>query len=152
MKVLLLKDIKGLGKVNEIVNVSEGYARNMLIPSKSALIATDTVIKQVKEKEASMKAKDAKNREEAKALAEIISKEKILIPSKCGQNTKLFGSITSHEIAEVINSKYNLKIDKKNVHIKEPIKSLGNYTIEVKLYTGVIAEVSIEVVEDNNDK
>ncbi len=149
MKVLLLKDIKGLGKANEIKEVSEGYARNMLIPSKSALIATDAVIKQVKEKEASMKAKDAKNKAEAEVLAKTITAEKIIIPAKTGQNTKLFGAVTSHEIADALNKKFNLSIDKKNIHIKEPIKSLGTYTVEVRLYTGVVAPVDIEVVPND---
>ena len=148
MKILLLKDVKNVGKSGEIVNVSEGYARNMLIPSKSALVATDAVIKQANTKIAQNKAKEAKNKAEAEELGKTISKEKIVIKAKAGQNSKLFGAITTAEIADAINKKYNTTIDKKKVVIKDAIKNLGTYHIQVKLYTEVSTEVTVEIVAE----
>ena len=148
MKVVLLKDIKGIGKNGEVVNVSEGYARNMLLPSKSALIATDSVLKQVKEKEAKAKAKEEKNIAEAKEVAKSISADKIVIKAKAGQNSKLFGAITNNEIAQAINEKYNINIDKKKVVIKDAIKTVGTYNVEVKLYTGVSAKITIDIIAE----
>lgn len=148
MKVLLLKDIKGIGKNGEVVNVSEGYARNMLLPSKSALIATDSVLKQVKEKEAKAKAKEEKNIAEAKEVAKSISADKIVIKAKAGQNSKLFGAITNNEIVQAINEKYNINIDKKKVVIKDAIKTVGTYYVDVKLYTGVSATITIDIIAE----
>lgn len=148
MKVVLLKDIKGIGKNGEVVNVSEGYARNMLLPSKSALIATESVLKQVKEKEAKAKAKEEKNIAEAKDIAKSISSDKIIIKAKAGQNSKLFGAITTNEIAQAINEKYNINIDKKKIVIKDAIKTVGTYNVEVKLYSGVSATIILDVISE----
>ncbi|MBQ0105746.1 MAG: 50S ribosomal protein L9 [Armatimonadetes bacterium] len=148
MKVILLKDIKGLGKNGDVVNVSEGYARNMLIPTKAAAPATDTILRQVKEKQASEKAKDAKNKADAEAVSEMISKEKLVIKAKAGQNSKLFGAVTNHEIADAINSKYSLDIDKKKVVLKDSIKAVGTYTAEIKLYSGVTSKVTVEIIAE----
>ena len=105
------------------------------------------------QKEIKLKANEFKIKELQKAEAEVLAKtitaEKIIIPAKTGQNTKLFGAVTSHEIADALNKKFNLSIDKKNIHIKEPIKSLGTYTVEVRLYTGVVASVDVEVVPND---
>lgn len=148
MKVVLLKDIKGIGKNGEVVNVSEGYARNMLLPSKSALIATESVLKQVKEKEAKAKAKEEKNIAEAKDIAKSISSDKIIIKAKAGQNSKLFGAITNNEIAQAINEKYNINIDKKKIVIKDAIKTVGTYNVEAKLYSGVSATIILDVISE----
>lgn len=145
MKVILLKDIKGVGKNGEVVNVSEGYARNMLIPSKSALPATETVLKQVKEKQKILDAKIKKATEEAQQIAGIITKDTLNIKAKTGQGDKLYGTITNSEIAQTINEKYNLDLDKKKITIKEPIKTIGSYTADVKLYNGVSAKININV-------
>lgn len=148
MKVLLLKDIKGLGKAGELVNASEGYVRNMLLPSKSAQIATDSVLKEYNKKIEQNKAKEAKNKAEAEELAKLIGKEKIVISAKVGSNSKLFGAITNFDVSDAINKKYNLSIDKKKVVIKESIKALGTYHVGVKLYTGVVGEVTVEVIAE----
>lgn len=148
MKVLLLKDIKGLGKAGEIVNASEGYVRNMLLPSKSAQIATDSVMKEYNKKIEQNKAKDAKNKAEAQELADKIGKEKIVISAKVGSNSKLFGAITSQDIADAISKKFDLAIDKKKIVIKDTIKTLGTYHVSVKLYIGVVGEVTVEVISE----
>jgi len=148
MKVLLLKDVKSVGKVGEVVNVSEGYARNMLIPSKSAVVADNNVLKQVKQKEDLAKAKDNKARQEAKVISDRISSEKLVIKAKVGSNGKLFGAITNTEIAEQLNKKYKIDFDKRKITIKDTIKNIGNYSVDVKLYNGVSAAIDVEVVAE----
>lgn len=145
MKILLLKDVKGLGKAGDVVNASEGYVRNMLVPQKIAVIADNAVMADVKKRNDIIDAKNAKNKQAAIDLREKITKEKVVIPAKVGAGGKLFGAITNTEIANSINSKYNTSIDKKKINIKEPIKHVGSFSAEIKLYNGVVASVAIEV-------
>ncbi|MFN4244565.1 MAG: 50S ribosomal protein L9 [Brevinematia bacterium] len=147
MKVILLKDVKNVGKVGEIKEVSDGYARNFLIKNKLALEATEGNIKFVRSQIKSLEKKNERkieNAQEAKKLIESIS---VTIRAKAGENGRLFGSITSDDISEALKSEHNIDIDKKIIEIEEPIKTLGNHFVNVKLGMNINAKLKIVVEE-----
>ena len=146
MKVVLNKDIKGIGKKLQIVEVSEGYARNYLLPRKLASLADNKSVNEAKTKNDALLFKKQTEIKEAKQLKEKLEKGYIKFKHKIGNNGKLFGSITEKDIAEEIQKVYDVKIDKKKINLKVAIKELGSYTAEVRLYEGIIAEVKISVV------
>ena len=146
MKVVLNQDIKGIGKKLQVVDVSEGYARNYLIPRKMASIADNKNINEAKTKVDAMNFKKMTEKQEAIEIKEKIEKNYLEFKHKVGDNGKLFGSITEKEIADKINSVYGININKKKIIIKNPIKEIGSYEVNVKLYEGVIANVKIAVV------
>ena len=146
MKVVLNQDIKGIGKKLQVVDVSEGYARNYLIPRKMASIADNKNINEAKTKVEAMNFKKMTEKQEAIEKKEKIEKNYLEFKHKVGDNGKLFGSITEKEIADKINSVYGININKKKIIIKNPIKEIGSYEVNVKLYEGVIANVKIAVV------
>lgn len=146
MKVVLNQDIKGIGKKNQIVEVSEGYARNFLIPKKMANVADNKSINEAKSKVESQIFKKNKEIEAAEGYKKIIEESFIEFRHKVGEGSKLFGSVTEKDIADAIKNKFNISVDKKKVNIKEPIKNLGTYSVNVKLYEGVIAKLKIVVV------
>ena len=143
MKVLLIKDVKGLGKAGEIKNAKDGYARNYLIPKGFAKLATDEVIKQwqeeQKKKEEELKKEVAKLNE----LKEKIENTKIVIKHKLGANGHLYGAITNKEVAEHLNEK-GIEIDKKQIDIKQ-IKAVGEYSVDIKLGHGIYAKLDLVV-------
>lgn len=145
MKVILKADVKSLGKKNEVVNVSDGYAQNYLMPRNLAVPATDGGIKDVAEKKAAQDEKKARLEAEAKALAEKISKVTVKIQVKSGANGRLFGAITSKEIADELKKQYNFDVDKKQLVIKENIKSAGTYKVTAKVHPGISGEFSVVV-------
>ncbi len=146
MKVVLNQDVKGIGKKNQIVEVSEGYARNFLIPKKIASIADNKAISEAKNKVESQIFKRKKEIEAAEGYKKIIEESYIEFRHKVGEGSKLFGSVTEKDIAKSIKNKFNICVDKKKINIKEPIKNLGTYSVSVKLYEGVIAKLKIVVV------
>ena len=146
MKVILNKDVKGIGKKLQMVEVSEGYARNYLLPKKLASLADNKSVNEAKTKNDALLFKKQTEIKEAKQLKEKLEKGYIKFKHKIGNNGKLFGSITEKDIAEEIQKVYGVKIDKKKINLKIAIKELGSYTAEVKLYEGIIAEVKISVV------
>lgn len=146
MKVVLNQDVKGIGKKNQIVEVSEGYARNFLIPKKIANVADNKAINEAKNKLESQIFKRNKEIEVAQGYKKIIEESFIEFRHKVGEGSKLFGSITEKDIAQSIKSKFNICVDKKKVTIKDPIKILGTYSVSIKLYEGVIAKLKIVVV------
>ena len=146
MKVVLNQDIKGIGKKLQVVDVSEGYARNYLIPRKMASIADNKNINEAKTKVEAMNFKKMTEKQEAIEIKEKIEKNYLEFKHKVGDNGKLFGSITEKEIADKINSVYDINKNKKKIIIKNPIKEIGSYEVNVKLYEGVIANVKIAVV------
>lgn len=148
MKVLLKMDVKGLGKKGDIVNASDGYARNFLFPKGLAVEATQGTIKEhqiIKENEAKKKMKEL---EEAKELAKKMSEINVKLKVKTGENGKLFGSITSKDIAEAIKNQYGFEIDKKKIVLDEAIKVTGTYNIEVKIYPEVSANIKVEIIQN----
>jgi len=145
MKVLLLEDVKNVGRKGEVIEAKEGYAKNFLFKGKLGVEATAEVLKNVAEKKAKLAKQEAKAEEQAKKIAEEIKAKKIVIKIKAAENGKIFGAVTHKEISEELKKQLNYDIDKKKIEI-DPIKSLGNYKAELKLFKGVKAELSIEVL------
>lgn len=148
MKVVLLQDVKALGKKDDIVNVSDGYARNYLFPKKLAAEATAGKLSEISDKKSSMENKKKKEVENAKALAERINNIELQIKTKAGVNGKLFGSITGKDIAELIKQKHKIEIDKKKIVLDEAIKALGTQQIEIKVYPEITAKIKVTVTEE----
>ena len=146
MKVLLLADVKGQGKKDQIINVSDGYARNFLFPRKLAVEADAKAIGDAKNKE---EAKNFKIQEEKKAARELAEKiSQILLVIKApGSEGRLYGSITSKDVTDQLKSQYGIEVDKRKVTLSEMIKSYGDYTADIKLYTEISAKLSINVTE-----
>jgi len=147
MKVILVKDLKSLGKEGEIKEVKDGYALNYLIPKGYALKATEANIKMINEKKKMILEREKKLKEEAMKLKEQIESITINIPVKVGEGDKLYGSVTSQEIAENLK-KNNINIDKKDIEIAEPIKKLGRYEVTVNLSYGIKALLKVWVVKE----
>ena len=145
MKVILQADIKGVGKANEIINASDGYARNFLFPKNLAVEANNENMSKLQAQKDSNKFKKDTEKEAAQNLAEQIEKLTVVINVKAGENGKIFGGVSAKEIAESLENQHKIKIDKKKVDLKETIKVLGVHKIEVKLYEGVFAKIKVEV-------
>ncbi|MBE6782841.1 MAG: 50S ribosomal protein L9 [Ruminococcaceae bacterium] len=146
MKVILKQDVKSLGKKGDLVNTSDGYARNFLFPRGLAIEANAQAMSEFKNKEDSEKFRIKTETENAKASAEKIKGKTIRFSLPAGQGGRLFGSVTTKEIAEKINKEFGIKVDKKKISVSD-IKSYGTYTAEVKLYQGITAEIFVFVGE-----
>ncbi|MBQ8796437.1 MAG: 50S ribosomal protein L9 [Clostridia bacterium] len=144
MKLVLLQDVKSLGKKGEMVNASDGYARNFLIPKGLAKEVNNQVMNEFKNAENSKKYKTEQDILAANAAKEKLDGKTILIKAKAGQGSKLFGSITSKEVSAEIKNKLGLDIDKRKISMSD-IKSVGTFKAEIKLYTGISAALQIEV-------
>lgn len=147
MKVILLQDVKSLGKKDQIVEVSDGYARNFVLPKKVGIEATPKNLNELKLKKAHEDKVAAEVLAEAKALAKQLEEESITLSIKVGEGGRTFGSISSKEIAEAMKSQLGHDIDKKKIMLKDAIKSLGTHIIEIKLHTQVVAKFNVKVVE-----
>ena len=146
MKVVLKQDVKGLGKKGELVNTSDGYARNFLFPKGLATEANAQSMTELKNREQAQKYKIETETAAAKKAAAEIQGKTIRIKAKAGQNGKLFGSVTSKEIAEKLKEEFKLDVDKRKV-VVEDIKQFGNFEFEVKLYQGISAKLFVSVGE-----
>jgi len=146
MRVILLDNIKGVGKKDEIINASDGYVRNYLFPKKLAVEANaENLNKLNNKKEANIYKKDM----EKQLAVQIQNKLKEItleIQAKAGENGRIFGGITSKEISENLRKQYSLEIDKKKIELKEPIKTLGNSEVNVRLYEGIIAILKVKII------
>lgn len=146
MDVILNADVKGLGKKGELVKTSDGYARNFLFPRNLAVEANAQAMTELKNREQSKQHKIDVATQQAKDAAEKLEGKTIKLTAKAGKNGKLFGSVTSKEIAEKIKAQFSIDIDKRKVSVAD-IKNFGTYTAEVKLYTGISAKVFVQVGE-----
>lgn len=146
MKVILRADIKGVGKKDEIINASDGYARNFLFPKNLAVEANAENMSNLKAKKDSNAYKKSQEKEEAKKIAEKLSGILLKIPVKAGENGKIFGGVSAKEISDVLKKEYNIEVDKKKIELKETIKTLGVRTLTIKLYEGVIGNLKIDVI------
>lgn len=146
MKVILQKDVKGLGKAGAVVNAADGYARNYLLPKGLAVVASDGNISNLKQKEASAAKKKEKELLEAKELGSKVTKTEIILPVKVGDGGRLYGSITNKDIADFLEKK-GLKVDRRKIELKETIKALGEYEVSVKLHPEVNVITKVKVVE-----
>ncbi|MDP2276891.1 MAG: 50S ribosomal protein L9 [Nitrospirota bacterium] len=147
MKVILKEDVKNLGKMGDIVNVAEGYARNFLIPKKLAVEAITENIKELEHQKKVIQEKAKKQKNSAQTLSEKIASLNLTIKAKAGEEEKLFGSITSMDIASALKNE-GIDIDKKKISIEEPIKRLGAYTVSVKVHSDITTQLNIAVVAE----
>ena len=147
MKVILKDDVKGLGHMGEVVNTSDGYARNYLIPKNLAAEASTKNIKELEHNKKIIMEKAAKIRDVSKASAEKLAALTLVIKAKVGEEEKLFGSVTSMDIAEALAAQ-GFEIDKKKIHIDEAIKRIGEYVVHVKIHPEVSAPVKVHVVSE----
>lgn len=145
MKVILLQDVKGQGKQGDVINVSEGYARNYLFPKKLAIEATEQSLKVLKEKKQAEEKRKQHELAEAQKLANALSGLKVVIKARSGSEGKLFGSVTNKEIADELKKQHGIDIDRKKIVLAEAIKSVGNYTVTVKVYPEVTATLTVKV-------
>ncbi|NLP13143.1 MAG: 50S ribosomal protein L9 [Clostridium sp.] len=145
MKVILKEDVKGLGSKESLVNVSDGYARNYLIPRGLAVEATSVNMNIMKTKKEAEKTKKDRELAQAKELAGKLQKIEVVIKVKAGENGKLFGSITGKDIADYLKKNHKFDIDKKKIALSDSIKALGTYEAEVKLYAGVSTKLTVKI-------
>lgn len=148
MKVILQQDVQGSGKKGELVNVSDGYAKNFLFKKGLAIPATAQALNEMKAKDAAAARKLQVERDAAAATAKSIDGKTLKLTGKAGESGKLFGSVTSREIADGLGKQFGVDVDKRKVSLEEDIKAFGTYTAEVKLYQGVTAKVYVMVGEE----
>ncbi len=146
MKVILLQDVKGLGKKGELVNTSDGYARNFLFPRKVAAEANSQAMSELKNREAAEKHRIDTEIANAKANAAKLEGKTVKLTAKAGANGKLFGSVTAKDVATVISNQFKIELDKRKVSV-EDIKTFGTFPVEVKLYNGISANMFVMVGE-----
>lgn len=146
MKVILKQDIKGVGKKDQIINANDGYARNYLFPKNLAVPADKGNMTNLQSKKSSEEHRKSLEKEEALKISKQIEGIILKLPVKSGENGKVFGSVTSKEIAENLEKQYKIKVDKKKVLLQDSIKELGMFNIEIKLYDGVIAKLKVNVI------
>ena len=149
MKVILLADVKGQGKKDQIVEVSDGYARNFLLPKKLAIPADSKAINEVKNKEASKQHKIEVDRENAKQIAAKLESIVVRFVYAAGPDKRLYGSVTSKEIAESLKKEHGIEIDKRKITLSEPIKSFGTFRVAVRLFNDVNGTITVEVSGKN---
>ena len=148
MDVILREDIDKLGARGQVVNVAAGYARNVLLPKRLAVPATDSNKKIVEQERQAHLRKEAKDRTEAEDLGKMMAGVSVIISQKAGENDQLFGSVTVKDVAEALERK-NFTIDRRKIQLDEPIKQLGEHKIAVRLHRDVITEITVNVVREN---
>ncbi len=146
MKVILNADVKGTGKKGEIVNVSDGYARNFLFPKKLATEATSANITAQQNKIKAQQFKKQQEEEEARVLAAQVKQLEVTVAIRVGEGGKVFGSVNAQQIADALKSQHGLEMDKKKIVIKDTIKELGTHTVQLKLYANISAELKVNIV------
>lgn len=147
MKVILLQDVKKLGHKGDVVNVADGHARNYLLPRGLAVEATEARMQELKKQQRKESEKRAQEEKEARELAAKLEKVKVNIAVKVGGAGKLFGAVSSKDIADALQASHGLKLDKKKIVLKEPIKTLGTHPVTIKLHPKVQAKLDVRVTE-----
>ena len=147
MKVILQQDVKGQGKKGQMIEVAEGYARNFLLPRKLAVLATADAVNTMNLKEKARKAEEARQKAEAEANAEKLKSAQVKIPARAGANGKLFGAVTSKEVAEALKAQHGIELNKQKI-VMEPIKAFGSYQLKAKLGHEVSGTIYVMVVEE----
>lgn len=149
MKVILLQDVKGSGKKGDIVNVSDGYAKNFLFKKGLAAVADNQNLNELEGQKASEQFKFDTQKNSAQDIADKLNGKTVEIFAKAGKEGKLFGSVTSKEVAEKINEVFGVSLDKKKISLSSDIKAYGAYEAQIKLFKGIIAKVTVSVKEEN---
>lgn len=147
MKVILKENIKSIGKKDEVVNVSDGYARNYLFAKNLAVEATAGNLAKLQTKKDSATFKKSQEKEEAQKVADKLAKLTLEFKVQAGENGKVFGGVSSKEIAEKLEKEHQIKVDKKKIDLKEPIKILGVKRVDIKLFEGVVGTVKVKTIE-----
>ncbi len=145
MKVILLQDIKGVGKKDQVINASDGYARNFLFPKKMAVPADQGNMARLQSKKDAQAYQKDLERQAAQKIADQIKDITLELKVKAGENGKIFGGVTSKEIAEALKNKYQITVDKKKIQLKETIKTLGQFQIEIKLFENITAKLKVAI-------
>ncbi len=145
MKVVLLKDVKNVGKRDDILTVSDGYARNFLFPQKLAAEATPGALKEIQRKRAAQDAREAEMKAEAQAKAALLRNKVVTLPVKCGEKGRLYGSVTTAEVADALEAQHGIKVDKRKLDIGDPIREVGVREISVWLYSGITTPMKLNV-------
>ena len=148
MKVILQQDVKGQGKKGQMVEVSEGYARNFLLPRKLAIAATTDAINTMNLKEKARKAEEARQKAEAEATVEKLKECQVKLTAKAGNGGRLFGAVTTKEISEGLKAQFGIDIPKQKLVLEEPIKAFGSYQVKAKLGFEVVGTVYVSVFEE----
>ena len=148
MKVILLDNIKGVGKKDEIINASDGYARNYLFPKKLAVEATKENLSKLDSKNEANKFKKQNEKNETEEIAKQLKEITLKIKVKAVESGKIFGGVTSKEISENLKNQYKIEVDKKKIEVKETIKNLGRFNINIKLYEGVNAKLNVNITAE----
>ncbi|MDR1262723.1 MAG: 50S ribosomal protein L9 [Oscillospiraceae bacterium] len=145
MKVIFLEDVPGTGKKDQIATVSDGYARNFLLPRKLAREASPDALNAIQRAKSAEQHREAMRKQDAETLARKLSKGVIVVSARAGETDRLYGSVTAQEIAEALNAQYHVSIEKRRVELTEPIRALGEYPVTVWLYAGVEANMIVKV-------
>ena len=148
MQVILLKDVKGQGKAGQVVKVSDGYARNMLLPKKLAMEATPANMKVLEKQRAQIEAQRAIDKQVAEDIKAKVEAKTVKVVTKAGENGRLFGAITNKDIAEAIQKEFLIELDKKKIDLDAPIKQTGVTEVTLKLFPGVQAKCKVDVVTE----
>ena len=148
MQVILLKDVKGQGKAGQVVKVSDGYARNMLLPKKLAMEATPANMKILEKQRAQIEAQRAIDKQVAEDIKTKVEAKTVKVVTKAGENGRLFGAITSKDIAEAIQKEFLIELDKKKIDLDAPIKQTGVTEVTLRLFPGVQAKCKVDVVTE----
>ena len=148
MKVILLSDIKGVGKKDQVIEASDGYARNFLFPKKLAVEANNANMSKLKAKQESKQFRKDNEKREAEELARKLKGIMLKIRVKAGENGKIFGGVTSKEISEGLKREYNIEIDKKKINLTDTVKTLGTILVDIRLYEGVIGKLKIDIISE----
>jgi large subunit ribosomal protein L9 len=146
MRVLLRADVDGVGRRGDIVEVSGGFARNFLLPSGRAIKATDAMSTQASAMRRSRDLRDAKDKEAAETLSAVLSGKTLTIPARSGAEGRLFGSVTTQDLADALQAQTGAVVDRRRIRLEEPIKSVGTHLVPVHLHADVEAELTVEVV------
>ena len=144
MEVILKEDIRALGKAGQVVKVTDGYGRNYLLPQHKAVAVTPANLKQLEQEKGSIEVRRAKLKKEAEELAARLKETKVILDREAGEEDKLFGQVTTRQIAETLASQ-GTTLDHRNFHLKEPIRKIGQYVLEVHLHSEVNAELTVEI-------
>lgn len=147
MKVVLTKDVKAQGKAGQIINVSDGYARNFLFPKGLAIEADAKALNEIKNREASEKHKIEVETAKANEIAQKLSQVSVKIPCQSGADSRLYGSVTSKDICDQLKKQHGIEVDKRKIQLSDAIKAYGTYTVEVKLYNGITGKINVVVCE-----
>ena len=148
MRVILLSDIKGVGKKDQVIEASDGYARNFLFPKNLAVEANNANMSKLKAKQESKQFRKDNEKREAEELARKLKGIMLKIRVKAGENGKIFGGVTSKEISEGLKRDYNIEIDKKKINLTDTVKTLGTILVDIRLYEGVIGNLKVDIISE----